>query len=107
MSDLTCRQPCYVLGLESQIGLGLVRELGRAGIPVIGIALSPDAIGLRSRYLTAGTVLKHPRSDEGLSEIRALGEQYGSGYLLTVSEANTRWLIDHADEMGVIRPLVP
>jgi len=107
MSDLTHRPPCYVLGLESQIGLGLVRELGRAGIPVIGIALSPDAIGLRSRYLTAGTVLKYPRSEEGLSEIRALGEQYGPGYLLTVSEANTRWLIDHADQMGVIRPLVP
>lgn len=99
--------PCYVLGIESQIGLSLVRELGAAGIPVIGIALDPDAIGLHSRYLHAKALLNAPRTSEGLQELRSLGERHGPGYLLTVSEANTNWLIDHRDELGNLKALVP
>lgn len=106
MTDLIS-QPCYVLGIESQIGLSLVRELGEAGVPVIGIALSPDAIGLCSRFLHAKAVLHAPRTAEGLRELRALGECHGPGYLLTVSEANTSWLIDHQDELGKLKALVP
>lgn len=106
MTDLLER-PCYVLGIESQIGLSLVRELGEAGIPVIGIALSPDAIGLRSRFLHAKAFLRAPRTAEGLQELKGLGERYGAGYLLTVSEANTSWLIDHRDELGNLKALVP
>lgn len=106
MTDLLS-QPCYVLGIESQIGLSLVRELGEAGVPVIGIALSPDAIGLRSRFLHAKALLHAPRTAEGLQELRALGERHGAGYLLTVSEANTGWLIDHLGELGNLKALVP
>jgi len=95
------------LGIESQIGLSLIRELGAAGVPVIGIALTSNAIGLKSRYLHAGVRLRAPRTAQGLQEIRALGELYGPGYLLTVSEANTRWLIDHQDEIGPLKALVP
>lgn len=98
---------CYVMGLESQIGLSLVRELGRAGIPVVGIALDKQAIGLRSRYLHASHVLENPRSEQGIEALRRIGEQYGKGYLLTVSEANTSWLIDNADRLGAIQPVLP
>jgi hypothetical protein len=51
-----------VLGIETQIGLSLVRELGEAGIPVIGIATGDKAIGLQSRYLAHGEILKKPRT---------------------------------------------
>ena len=54
--------PCVVLGLETQIGLSVVRELGRAGVPVIGVAQQANAIGLRSRYLTQGITVEQPRS---------------------------------------------
>lgn len=107
MADNTTRPVCYVLGIETQIGLSVIRELGAAGIPVVGIALDPTAIGLRSRFLKAGVLLEHPRSEAGLAELRQLGEQYGAGVLLTVSEANTAWLIEHGSELGCIRPLVP
>lgn len=107
MTELQSRPPCYVLGIETQIGLSLVRELGAAGVPVVGIATDESAIGLRSRYLAHGVLLHKPRTDEGLAELRAIGERYGAGYLLTVSEANTNWLIDHSDQLGVIRPLLP
>jgi len=107
MNETQIRPPCYVLGIETQIGLSLVRELGEAGIPVVGIAVDPDAIGLKSRYLTHGEILHKPRTDEGLAELRALGERYGAGYLLTVSEANTAWLIDNHARLGKITPLLP
>lgn len=107
MNDMLSRPPCYVLGIETQIGLSLVRELGAAGIPVIGIATDVDAIGLQSRYLGSGEILRKPRTDEGLAELRALGERHGAGYLVTVSEANTTWLIDNRDHLGVITPLLP
>lgn len=107
MTEKPVRPPCYVLGIETQIGLSLVRELGEAGVPVIGIATRDDAIGLQSRYLTHGEVLRHPRTDQGLAELRAIGEGHGAGYLLTVSEANTTWLIDNRDRLGVLQPLLP
>jgi predicted ATP-grasp superfamily ATP-dependent carboligase len=107
MTDKQVRPPCYVLGIETQIGLSLVRELGEAGVPVIGIATGDKAIGLQSRYLAHGEILKKPRTDAGLAELRAIGERYGAGYLLTVSEANTTWLIENRDRLGVITPLLP
>jgi predicted ATP-grasp superfamily ATP-dependent carboligase len=99
--------PCIVLGLETQIGLGIVRELGRAGVPVIGIAHESDAIGLSSRYLTRKLVVKVPRSTELISAIRALGEEFGPCCLLAVSEANLSWLALHRNEFGHVRPVVP
>lgn len=99
--------PCFVLGIETQIGLSLVRELGAAGVPVIGIALKENAIGLASRFLAAGAILRHPRTEQGLAELRDLGQRYGSGYLLTVSEANISWLIANRDKLEGITPLVP
>ena len=48
MTDKQARPPCYVLGIETQIGLSLIRELGEAGVPVVGIATDEHAIGLVS-----------------------------------------------------------
>src|SRR5690242_13512806 len=103
-----CTLPrCYVLGLETQIGLSIVRELGRAGIPVVGIATSQNAIGLRSRYLECGEIVYSVRSERGLTELRSIGERHGPGYLLAVSEPNISWLIDNRNRLGVVKPLVP
>ena len=99
--------PCIVLGLETQIGLSIVRELGRAGVPVIGIAQEPDAIGLKSRYLARGLVTQKPRSAELISEIHALGEELGECCLITVSEANLIWLASHRGEFGKVKPILP
>jgi len=107
MSEFAHPAPCYILGIESQIGLSLIRELGAAGIPVIGIAVDPKALGLESNYLTAGVVLEAPRTDAGLAQLRTLAAQYGPGYLLTVSEANNSWLIANRGALGGLVPLIP
>ena len=101
------RPPCIVLGLETQIGLGIVRELGRAGVRVIGIAESADSIGLASRYLTRSVVVPEPRSMTLLRTIRSLGEEWGECCLIAVSEANLVWLASHHDEFGKVHPIAP
>ncbi len=53
-------RPAVVFGLLHP-GLAIARSLGRAGIPVSGIALDPYEFGLRSRYLRRRFLL----SDEG------------------------------------------
>jgi predicted ATP-grasp superfamily ATP-dependent carboligase len=100
------RPVCIVLGLETQIGLHLVRELGGAGIRVVGVTHDPRAIGLRSRALWRGVVVSQPRSAE-LLVLRGLGDELGACSLLAVSEANLSWLSAHRGEFGVVRPVLP
>ena len=99
--------PCIVLGLETQIGLSLVRELGRAGIRVVGIAQEADAIGLASRYIWRERVIETPRSQELIEVIKAIGEEFGPCCLMTVSEANLGWLTQHRTEFGKVHAIVP
>jgi predicted ATP-grasp superfamily ATP-dependent carboligase len=99
--------PCVVLGLETQIGLGVVRELGRAGVKVVGVAHSGSAIGLSSRYLWKGLVASKPRSQELIDLLSGLGATYGPCPLLTVSEANMLWLQAHASEVSPLKPVLP
>jgi predicted ATP-grasp superfamily ATP-dependent carboligase len=101
------KPPCIVLGLETQIGLGIVRELGRAGVPVYGIAQERHAIGLYSRYLTRGQVVLEPRSEALIGAIRALGKELGGCCLIAVSEANLTWLAAHRNEFGHVQPIAP
>jgi predicted ATP-grasp superfamily ATP-dependent carboligase len=41
-----------VLGVDTPIGLTVIRELGRRGVPVHGIGRNSDALGRTSRYLS-------------------------------------------------------
>lgn len=99
--------PCIVLGLESQIGLALVRELGRAGVPVIGIAHDRDELGLASRHLAERIVVAERRGPALLAAIRAIGERFGSATIATVSEANLAWLAANRAAIAPVVALVP
>lgn len=99
--------PCFVLGIETQIGLGVVRELGRAGVRVIGLANRRGSVGLASRYVDHGIVVGPARDDALVARIRALGETYGGAVLLAVSETDIAWLIAHRGEFGKVRPIAP
>ena len=103
----TAAIPCIVLGLESQIGLALVRELGRAGVPVIGIAHADDELALASRYLTERIVVAERRGPVLLAAIRNIGERFGAATLLTVSEANLTWLAANRAAIAPVVALVP
>jgi predicted ATP-grasp superfamily ATP-dependent carboligase len=55
--------PAAVLQVSYACGLDVVRDLGRHGVPVLGLDPDPAAIGLRSRY-AAGLVCPDPLADE-------------------------------------------
>ena len=63
-------RPAIVLQASGPNALGIVRSLGRAGIPVIACDHDPDALGLVSRYarpvVTAGPVDEPDRFVEDL-----------------------------------------
>ena len=101
------RPPCFLLGLDTQIGAAVIRELGRAGIRVVGLAGDERSIGLRSRYLERGVVVGKARDDELVRRIRALGEEYGGAVLLAISEADLAWLILHRHDFGLVKVLAP
>jgi len=46
------RPPVLLLGLESTIGLAIMRELGRHGVPVCGVGRDATAFGRTSRHCT-------------------------------------------------------
>jgi len=66
--------PAAVLQVSYACGLDVVRDLGRHGIPVLGLDADPTAIGMHSRYAT-GLVCPDPLADEEafLSWLESLG----------------------------------
>jgi predicted ATP-grasp superfamily ATP-dependent carboligase len=70
------RPPAIVVGVNWTNGLGLVRDLGEEGVPVLGLDPSPDAIGFVSRYAT-GLVCPDPGNepDAFLTFMDALGRR--------------------------------
>lgn len=99
--------PCFVLGIETQIGVGVVRELGRAGVRVIGLANRKRSIGLASRHLERGIVVGPGRDEALIARIRALGDEYGDAVLLGISETDLSWLIAHRGDLGRVRVVAP
>lgn len=99
--------PCFVLGIETQIGVGVIRELGRAGVRVIGLANRERSIGLASRYLERGVVVSPVRDDTLVQRIRDLADEYGGAILLGISETDLGWLIAHRDAFGSAKVVAP
>jgi predicted ATP-grasp superfamily ATP-dependent carboligase len=60
---LAATTPAVVAPAFNATGLGIVRDLGRAGVPVIAVDHYPKSIGLTSRYVVP-TVSRDPRYDE-------------------------------------------
>ncbi len=83
--------PAVVLGIDTPIGLAIIRDLGRHGVNVVGIARSPQALGLGSRYLHRGIV----RENDVAAQLRQLGEEIGPAALFAISEADIL-MLNHA-----------
>jgi D-aspartate ligase len=64
-------RPAAVFGLL-HAGLAIARSLGRAGVPVTGIAWNPRDFGLKSRYLNRRQVV--PPGDDA-AVLEAIGEE--------------------------------
>jgi predicted ATP-grasp superfamily ATP-dependent carboligase len=99
--------PVLLLGLDTAPGLVAMRELGRRGVPVIGVGYHEQAVGRGSRYLTdflvrpegpvaawlpqlvrlhgAGAVL--PMRDRDIVDVAAMEDRLGARNLGAGAEA--------------------
>lgn len=104
MSAIDVSTPVIVLGIDTQIGLSIIRELGRAGIPVHGVTADPRSIGLRSRYLARGHVIAE-KGVELVDRLAALGRALGKAYLIAVAEHHLLLLSSHRERLAPVNLL--
>ena len=90
--------PAVVVGIDTPIGLTVVRDLGQAGIAVTGIGRSAMALGLRSRYLARGLV--RPKDSAAfIAQLAQLGLELGPACLFAVSENDITFLNAHREQL--------
>jgi D-aspartate ligase len=82
-------------------GLAVSRSLGRAGVPVTGIAWNPRDFGLRSRYLDRRVVV--PAGD-GEAVLAALRREAEGGRVVFFPERDEHvgFALDHWDEVRAV-----
>ena len=93
-----------VLGLESAIGLTVVRELGERGVPVHGLARAPAAIGAASRYCRDWSL--RPAGDPA-DWLPALIARTGARAVFAISEGDLLALSALPPMIGDCHILVP
>lgn len=95
-----------LLGADSPIGLTIIRELGLRGVAVHAIGSRADAIGLRSRFVTAAYVRSGTKRDWA-TLIRSIHAATGARHILAVGETDIAFLNEHFRDDPVLVPLVP
>lgn len=94
--------PAVVLGIDTPIGLTIIRDLGSYGIPVIGIGRTANALGMQSRFLRRGLV--RPATHEALIEkLVELGAELGKACLFAVSEGDITLLNKHRERLSAYK----
>lgn len=96
--------PAVVLGIDTPIGLTVIRDLGREGVPVIGIGRSEGALGMSSRYLHRG-IVRAASADALVDQLVALGAELGQACLFAISENDIALLNRHRGRLGAFRLL--
>jgi len=79
--------PAIVLGAETA-GLGVVRALGRHGVPVVVLHYGATDTAHRSRYVTASARICPPHEDEAafVTAVLAAAERYAGALLIPTSD---------------------
>ena len=98
--------PAVVLKFDQNVmhhgGLGVIRSLGRAGIPVYGVHEGPSAPAANSRYL-AGRFYWQPSTadvDRVLTGLLRLAERIGQpSVLLATDDAGAIFLAEHGHDL--------
>jgi D-aspartate ligase len=104
--SLDTSTPAVVLKFDPNVmhhgGLGVIRSLGRLGVPVYGVHEGPWAPAAASRYLS-GRLFWQPNAadvDRVLSGLQRLAERIGQpSVLLTTDDAGAIFLAEHGREL--------
>lgn len=94
-----------VLGVDTPIGLTVMRELGEHGVPVHGIGRTTNALGRASRYCTSFSVRPSGRAmSDWLPDVIA---ETGAAVLFAISEGDLLTLADMPTTINGCRILTP
>ncbi len=94
--------PAVVVQVGFANGLGVIRDLAREGVPVLGLDPEPRAVGFRSRY-AAGMVCPDPKRDEEafLVFLEALGRRLPQRAVVFPTHDESVWpLSRHAERLA-------
>jgi predicted ATP-grasp superfamily ATP-dependent carboligase len=94
--------PAVILGIDTPIGLALIRDLGQGGVPVVGIGRSETALGMSSRFLQRG-IVRSRNPDTLIEQLVSLGEELGGACLFAVSENDISLLNRHRSRFGAYK----
>jgi predicted ATP-grasp superfamily ATP-dependent carboligase len=95
-----------LLGIDTPIGLTIIRELAQHGVKVYGIGRSCQAVGLHSRFLHRAYL--RPKCVEDLvSLLNKIGAAERVQFLMTVSESDILFIHQQAQNLSSLIPLVP
>ena len=95
-----------ILGIDTPIGLTMIRELAEYHVPVYGVATSKEGIGLYSRYLKKGFI--HSGDNDSLIELlNHIAAEFNVPYLMTISEQRILFLQEHSHLLKGITALIP
>ena len=83
---------------DTQVGLWVVRSLGRNGLKVFSVCRSEEGQAAHSRYSTGAWIIENaPKSDGFIEEILDLAREYDIGSIVTISEGYHNALIAARD----------
>lgn len=103
---MTQRLPAVVLGIDTPIGLTVIRDLGRNGVTVYGLGRSAGALGMASRYLHQGLV--RAAGEEALiAQLVELGARLEAACLFAISENDIELLNRHLDRLTAYKIMFP
>jgi predicted ATP-grasp superfamily ATP-dependent carboligase len=85
-----------VLGVDTPIGLAVVRDLGRAGFEVTGFGSRRNALGLASRYCHRRRV-REPQEERLVAQLLFEAADVERCFLIAVSEANINLVNRHRE----------
>jgi len=105
MSSAPTLPTALVLGVDTAIGLTVVRELGRHGVPVAAIGKSGHAIGRYSRFTRAFFV--RPKDRPMAEWLPPIIRQTGAAVLLAIGEGDLLALAELPDVIDGCQILTP
>jgi predicted ATP-grasp superfamily ATP-dependent carboligase len=98
--------PVILLGIDTPIGLNVLRELGEHNVPVYGFAWDRTALGLYSRHLVRGLV--RARGDAAFrAQLCELIGELSDCVVMAISENDLLWLGRNASAMAPARVVAP
>ncbi len=102
---MSIRPRVLIANVSSQIGLTMIRELGRHGVEVHGLSDDAHGIGRYSRYLASGALREE--GEALVRQVRATATRLAPCVVMAISEPDICLLNHHRSELADVPLLIP